>query len=113
MQQPQPLCPEISAELSEACDVSARPVEARNQADLHWIGRVREDNWNFCGGRFRRECGGGATSGRDNRYLALNQIGSQGWQAIELIVCPAIFDRNILAFGIAGLLQTLPEGGDT
>jgi hypothetical protein len=28
------------------------------------------------------------------------------------IVCPAIFDRNILAFGIAGLLQTLPEGGD-
>ena len=41
--------------------------------------------------------------------LAANQVVGQCSQAIELSVRPAIFDRYILAFDIAGFLQTLTE----
>jgi hypothetical protein len=30
-------------------------------------------------------------------------------QSLDLIVCPAIFDRNIATFGIARLVQTQSE----
>jgi len=41
--------------------------------------------------------------------LAANQISGQGGQPIKLIVCATIFDRNISAFSVASLAQTLPE----
>jgi hypothetical protein len=42
---------------------------------------------------------------------APSQIGGKCRQSIKLIASPSIFDRNISAFGIAGLAHTLPEGG--
>jgi hypothetical protein len=45
--------------------------------------------------------------------LAASQIGGQLRQSIKPIFCPAIFDCNISTFGIAGLVQTLPERGQT
>src|SRR5262249_8276413 len=102
---------EVGAEFGEARNVSARPVEACNQADLHGIGRICEHNWNCCGRQFCRQCRGRAAASCNERYLTADRIGGKCRQSIKLIVCPSIFDRNISAFGIAGLGHTLPEGG--
>src|SRR5262249_37569342 len=57
------------------------------------------------------QCRGRAAASCNERYLTAGQIGGKCRQSIKLIVCPSIFDRNISAFGIAGLGHTLPEGG--
>jgi hypothetical protein len=36
--------------------------------------------------------------------LTANQISRQYWQSIVLVVCPVIFDGDILAIEIAGIL---------
>jgi hypothetical protein len=110
VQQAQSLCPEVCAELSEACYVSARPIEACDQADLHRIGRICEDNRNCCRRRFCRQCGGWAADCRDERHSTTNQIGGECRQTINPIICATIFDRNVLTFDKAGFLQALPEG---
>jgi hypothetical protein len=40
----------------------------------------------------------------------MNQIGGQGRQSIVLAMRPTVFDRDILALGITGFIQALPEG---
>src|SRR5262249_49027783 len=75
--------------------------------------RICEDDWNCSGHRFCSQGGSWATDRRDDRYLAASQIGGQLRQSINPIFCPAIFDCNISTFGIAGLVQTLPERGQT
>ena len=42
-------------------------------------------------------------------YLTMNEVVSQCGKTIILIVRPAIFDRHIPAFDIAGFLQALTE----
>src|SRR2546430_2329836 len=56
-------------------------------------------------------CKGTVTNIMAAKYLAASQIGGECRQSINLIFCPAIFERNISTFGIAGLVQTLPERG--
>src|SRR5262249_23208472 len=112
-QQPHALSTKVGAELGEARYVSARPVEACNQADLDGIGSICKQKWNCCGPRFRRQCRGWAAAGCNERYLTASQIGSKCRQSIKLMICPSIFDRNISTFGITGLAHTLPEGGQT
>ena len=41
--------------------------------------------------------------------LALDEIVHQGRQSIELILCPTIFDHDIVAIDEAGFAQTLPK----
>jgi hypothetical protein len=40
-----------------------------------------------------------------------DQIGRQCWQLIVLVICPAVFDRDVLALDIASLFQTPTERG--
>ena len=49
----------------------------------------------------------------DHGDLAANQIGHQFRQPIELIFGPAIFDRDVLAFDIAGFFQALANASQT
>src|SRR5262249_3522618 len=56
--------------------------------------------------------GSGAASGHEEVHAMLNQITSQGWQAIDLSLRKAGFDNDILPLDIALLLQPLPECGD-
>src|SRR4029450_7146298 len=42
-----------------------------------------------------------------------NQFGRQRRQTIELSLCPAVFDRDILALDIACLLQALAKSAHT
>jgi len=39
----------------------------------------------------------------------LNQIGSQLRQSIIVTLCPAVFDRQVLALDVAGFFQALSE----
>jgi hypothetical protein len=39
----------------------------------------------------------------------LHKIGSQSWQPVELVLSPAVFDRDVLTFGIACLFQALAK----
>src|SRR5262245_42212348 len=43
--------------------------------------------------------------------MMADQIGRQCWQSIVLVICPAVFDRDVLALDIASLFQTPTERG--
>jgi len=43
--------------------------------------------------------------------LAADEVGGQCGQPIVPILCPAVFDRHILSFDIAGFAQALAERG--
>ena len=45
----------------------------------------------------------------DHGDLPANQIGRQRRQPVDLILGPAVFDRDVLAFDIAGVLQALAK----
>src|SRR6185312_16015639 len=73
-QQSHTLCGEFTADVGEARYVAARMVEARNQSDLHGVGPSLEHNWNRCGRRFGRQCGGRATASGDYRDLTVDKV---------------------------------------
>jgi hypothetical protein len=49
----------------------------------------------------------------DHGHLSADQIGRQCYQAIALIVGPAVFDRDGLAFDIASFLQAVTKPPQT
>ena len=49
----------------------------------------------------------------DDYDLSANQFGRQRRQPIVLTLRPAVFDRNVLALDIAGLLQALSKSAQT
>jgi hypothetical protein len=64
------------------------------------------------GRRLGSKCWWDAGSG-NHGYLTTNQIGRQGRQSIVLALRPTVFDRDVPALDVAGLVQTLPEAGQT
>jgi hypothetical protein len=91
--------------------VAARPIEAGGETKLDGIAARRNDD------RQGRHCGLHGTdlnidrAGKDHSHLTANEIGGQLRKPIELSVCPAEFDRYVLAFDIAGFVQAAPERG--
>jgi len=71
----QPLCDQ--AELGDAGDVAARPVEARDQTQLDRVGARAEDNRNCRGRPLGCERGVGATDRGDGGDPAIDQLGRQ------------------------------------
>ena len=54
------------------------------------------------------------TSARNNHCdRSANQFGRQHWQAIELAVPPAVFDRHVVPLDIASILEALSERAQT
>jgi len=47
----------------------------------------------------------------DYSHSKLDQISRQRWQPVSLVSRPAIFDHQVSAFNVAGLVQTPPEAG--
>jgi len=111
VQEPESLCPELQAKVTEPGGVAARPVEAGDQADLHGVGANAEDNGNRRCRRLGRERRGGAARCHDDSHALANQLGRQRRQAIILALRPAIFDRDILTFDVTGFTQPLAECG--
>jgi len=49
---------------------------------------------------------------KQHGHLAANQIGRERWKSIKLTLGKAVFDGDVLAFDVAGLLEALQERGD-
>src|SRR5262249_689766 len=58
---------------------------------------------------FGGECRFRAARGDDDGHPAINQVSRQLWQSIELILRPAIFNRNVSTIDIAGFAQGLTK----
>ena len=108
MQQFQELWPDLDTQIGHACQIAARPAQARNEPDLHRIGDGSEHNGDFCGcgfdglRRWRRQ--------RSNQSdIAPDEIGGHGRQAIVLALRPALLDRQIPALAVTGLGETLAK----
>ena len=105
-----PLCRKLGADVCDARDIAARMVEALNQAQLHGVGPVFEDYRYRGGRRLCCQCDGRVTTGRYHGHRAANEVCDQRGQPIKVVFYPAIFDRDVSAFDIAGLTEALTEG---
>jgi len=112
MQQLKPFRHELNVQTCYTCHVAAGPVEAADHAGLDRINGGEEDDRKCRGRRLGSDCWRDAGSG-NHGYLTTNQIGCQGRQSIILALCPTVFDGDILALDVAGIVQTLAEGGQT
>src|SRR5262249_22480769 len=80
----------------------------RDKTKPHWVVGDGEDGGNRCG----RPLGGKRRSFTDCGYHSdhpANQIGRQRRQPVNLIVGPAVFDRDVLALDISGVFKSLAE----
>ena len=106
MQKLHPLRRQFTADKVDACRVAAGPCKAGDESKPDRIFGKQEDNGVRCGRRFGRERRRvGACE--DDRNLLADQFGSHCWQSVVLTLGPAVFDRNVIAHDIAGLLQAL------
>ena len=108
-QELQPLCHRLSVEKIDACQVAPRPGEACDKTEPDRVfGCEKDDGYRRgCGlGRHRRS---GAAGRDDHGHLAAHQFGGERRQPIELSLGPAVFDRQILALDLTGLLQALAK----
>ena len=108
-QQSQPLRDQLRGQSGDAGDVAARPVEAGDEAELDRIAAGLEHDRNRRGRRLGREAGSGAAGGGDHGNRPADQFGGQRRQPIVLALRPAVFDRDVLALGIAGFAQAFAE----
>ena len=109
VQEPEPLCRELHIHGADTGDVAARPVEAGDETSLDRVAAGAEDDRNCRGRGFGRECRWHAARCGDDGHPAADQIGRQFRQSIVLTLCPAVFDRDVLAFDVAGFAQPFAE----
>src|SRR5262249_61378621 len=83
------LAPELGREPADAGDVRSRPVEAGNEPSLD-----------------RRIV---ASDRRDDGDVASDQIGRQRLQLLQSIVRKRVFDREVAALAVAGLVEALSK----
>ena len=112
MQKFQPLRRQFTADKVDARRVAARPCEAGDESKLDRVFGEDEHDGDRRGcrlGRERRSVG----ACDDYGDLPANQLGRQCRQSIVLTLGPAVFDRNVLALDIAGLLEALVKYAQT
>src|SRR5262249_8395518 len=92
-----------------ARDVSAGPCKACHEAALYRIDTDDKDD----GSGWRRRLGGDhpwRTGCDDHSHPAPNQVGSQSLQPVVVGLCPAMFDRHVAAFEVAGFSKAAAKG---
>jgi len=85
-------------------------IEASNIPKSDRIAPERNDDRNCFGridSRYR-----GATSCDQDSWLAANKFSGEFRQAIEVLIRPPIFDRDVLTFNKSSLIQALLERGN-
>ena len=105
----QPFCGQLGIEKINACQIAAGRARLATRASLTGSSDVMKTMGSVVvaalAANVRR-----ITSGSGNhRDLPADQIGCHRRQPIGLVFGPAIFDRDVLAFDIAGLLKSLPK----
>src|SRR5262249_27249075 len=83
------------------------PGEARDNALPDRVVSGAEDDRNRGGCRLGRQCHRRATGRDEHRNSLAHQISRQCRQSLKFIVGPAVLDRKIYAFAIAGVLEAL------
>src|SRR5262245_18411186 len=111
MHQLQPLRPQLCVYACRTGRVAARPVQARDEPNLHRVGPYCEYDWNGRRRRFRCQRRSSATSSYKHRNLILSQLRSKLRQSVRL--CPSIFDLDVLAVYVACRAERLSERTDT
>ena len=108
----QPLGHHLSRENIDTCQVAARPGKASDKTKPDRVIADVEDDGDRRGcrlGRDRRTI----SNCCDHGDLAANQFGRQRGQPIELTLRPAVLDRYVLAFNIAGVFEALAKSAHT
>jgi hypothetical protein len=107
-QQLEPLGCHLRREPVDAGQIAGRPRETCDQAKPDRIIGDDENDRDRRGRILGRERGG---TGRcdDHSDPSARQVGGQRRQSIELILGPAVFDRDVLAFDIACFLEALAK----
>jgi hypothetical protein len=84
-------------------------IEAGDETKLYGITPERSDDRNYL---CRSDgCSMGAASPNQYRWLMAYKVGGKFRKAIEVLIRPPIFDRNVLALYKPGFIQALLEGG--
>src|SRR5262245_34229886 len=105
MQQLQPLRRDLIAQGSNAGQIAAGPAQAGNQPKCDRIGPGHKYDRNGCRRRLRRSRARNAAERRNDVDLPASPFGGQPRQSIVVALRPPIFNRQVLAFDIAGLAQ--------
>ncbi len=110
-QELKPLSRKVMSEVSYSRNVAARPVQAGDKTAPHGIVAGREDNRYRRRSCLRRICRAYSIGRDDHGHLTADQVGGQCWQLRQLSICPAVFDRHVLALNVAGLFEALTKPG--
>jgi hypothetical protein len=97
-------------EAADAGEVTPLPGETRDEAQPDRVAARKDDRNRRCHG-FRRLCRRSAGERRDHLDLAADEVGGQCRQPIGVALRPAVFDRDVLTFDVAGFVQSLAERG--
>src|SRR5262249_39615355 len=108
-QKPKALWPQILGKVVYAGDVAPGSIEAVDETKLYRIGADAEDDGNRAGRSLGRERRCRAARCGDDGHLALHKLGHQCRHAIDLILCPTIFDYNIAAIDETGFAEALTK----
>jgi hypothetical protein len=100
--------------LREPGDVAAGPRQARDKTGTHWIGDLREYDWNIAGRLLERNQGQRRT-GKEHIRLESNQLRGLSPHALETLAAtaPTILHLNVLSRQPAELLEPLSKCIDT
>ena len=74
---------------------------AGDETKLDRVPAGAENNRNCLGCGLGGKHRGRGARGNNDRDAAADQIDRQSWQLFGFIICPAVFDRDVVAFGEA------------
>jgi hypothetical protein len=110
MQKPQPLGVHLPIEKIHAGRGAARPGQAGDKTSFDRVCTDAENNRDRRGRRFGRDRNLVAERG-DHGHTTADQVSHQRREAIVLALQPVVFDRDVLAFDVAGFAEALAEPG--
>ena len=109
MQEPEPLCHQLSGEKIDAGRVAARPGEAGDKTELDRVVADAEDDRDGRGCSFGRERAEAVAGRGDHGHVTADQVGHECRQAIVLTLQPVVLDRHVLALDVAGFVEAFAE----
>src|SRR5262249_33074662 len=105
-------CHQLGTEKIDPRQVPARSSEARDETEPNRVLGGCEDDGDRRSSRLGRQRRSRAGDDDDGN-LSANQFLREYWQPIVLALRPAVFDHDVLALDVAGLLPALAECAQT